>query len=161
MVGQGPFDLALATRVGGAEEVEDVGILEDLGGEVGVGRRQGGGEIADRLRAGAAGSRDASRAEADGLSAGGMRRPLPPWRDDDLKVETLQGDLENCDLHGASQRPCLSWRAAADPGYRLQKASGIPLRTIQRFIGAENSPTVATLETIAKAVGLEIRVDRS
>ncbi len=46
-------------------------------------------------------------------------------------------------------------------GYRLQKESGLPLRTIQRFIGAEVSPTVATLETIAKALGLIIKVEKA
>ncbi len=41
VVDQGLLDLPLAARVGGAEEVEQVGVLEDLGGHVRFGGRQG------------------------------------------------------------------------------------------------------------------------
>src|SRR6185436_21146861 len=43
------LDLSLAARIGGAEEVEEVRILEDLLGHVGVGRRQRPRERTDRL----------------------------------------------------------------------------------------------------------------
>lgn len=43
-------------------------------------------------------------------------------------------------------------------GYALTKASGLTLSTVQRFMAGENSPTIATLEAIAKALGLAIEV---
>src|SRR5574337_1197435 len=43
------LDLALASRVGGAEEVEEVGVLEDLSGQVRLGGRQGIAEVGDGL----------------------------------------------------------------------------------------------------------------
>src|SRR5690606_11005954 len=49
VVDQGLLDLALAARVGGAEEVEQVRILEDLRGHVRVGRGQGVLEVVERL----------------------------------------------------------------------------------------------------------------
>jgi len=44
-------------------------------------------------------------------------------------------------------------------GYRLQKLTGMPLRTVQRFLDADGSPTVATLEMVAKALGVTIHID--
>jgi len=43
------LDLALAARIGGPEEVEQVGVLEDLHRHVGLCGRQGLREVADRL----------------------------------------------------------------------------------------------------------------
>ena len=45
-------------------------------------------------------------------------------------------------------------------GYALQKATALPLSTIQRFLAAEVSPTVATVEAVAKALGLAIKVEK-
>jgi DNA-binding phage protein len=45
-------------------------------------------------------------------------------------------------------------------GYSLRKATNLPLRTVQRFLRAEGSPTLATVETIAKAVGVVLRAER-
>lgn len=44
-------------------------------------------------------------------------------------------------------------------GYALQKATGMPLRTVQRFINGEGSPTLATVETVAAALGLVVKVE--
>lgn len=43
-------------------------------------------------------------------------------------------------------------------GYAIGKKAGIPLSTVHRFLDGENSPTIATLEAIAKALGLAIEV---
>lgn len=59
------------------------------------------------------------------------------------------------DLHAAVLAEALRQKAT---GYGLQKATGLTLSTVQRFLGAEVSPTVATLEAIAKALGLVIEI---
>jgi DNA-binding phage protein len=41
-------------------------------------------------------------------------------------------------------------------GYSLTKATGLPLRTVQRFLAGEGSPTLATVETIAAALGFVV-----
>lgn len=38
--------------------------------------------------------------------------------------------------------------------YRLAKDTGLPLRTVQRFLGSAGSPTLSTVETIAATLGL-------
>ena len=50
-------------------------------------------------------------------------------------------------------------RRQKSTGYGLQKATGLPLSTVQRFLAAEVSPTVATLEAVAKALGLVVKVE--
>ncbi len=45
MIDEGLLDFCLAAWIGGAEEIEQVRILEKLGGHVGVGRRHGEGEV--------------------------------------------------------------------------------------------------------------------
>lgn len=47
VIDQGLFDLPLGARGGGAQEVEQVRVLEHLRSQVGVARRQGGGEVGD------------------------------------------------------------------------------------------------------------------
>lgn len=49
VVDEGLLDFAFAPRVGGAEEVEEVWILEDLLGEIGVAGRKGGLEVRQSL----------------------------------------------------------------------------------------------------------------
>jgi len=44
-------------------------------------------------------------------------------------------------------------------GYRLAKLSGLPLRTVQRFLAGSGSPTLSTLETIANALGMKISTE--
>lgn len=41
-------------------------------------------------------------------------------------------------------------------GYGLTKATGLPLRTVQRFLNGQGSPTLGTVETIAAALGMAI-----
>lgn len=45
-------------------------------------------------------------------------------------------------------------------GYRITQQTGLPPTTVHRFLTGESSPTVTTLETIAKALGLAIDVRR-
>jgi transcriptional regulator with XRE-family HTH domain len=42
--------------------------------------------------------------------------------------------------------------------YSLSKKTGLGISTVQRVIDSEVSPSLATLETIAKALGLVIEV---
>ena len=44
-------------------------------------------------------------------------------------------------------------------GYRLTKDTKLPLRTVQRFIAGEVSPTLDTATTIADALGLRLSVE--
>lgn len=42
-------------------------------------------------------------------------------------------------------------------GYRLAQLSGVPMRTVQRFLSGKTDVTAHNLEAIAKALGLELR----
>ena len=43
--------------------------------------------------------------------------------------------------------------------YRLQIMTGLPLNTVQRFLALQGSPTLATVEVVAKALGMVLRAD--
>lgn len=43
-------------------------------------------------------------------------------------------------------------------GYGLAKITGLPTSTMHRFLDAQGSPTLATIEAVAKALGLVIEV---
>lgn len=45
--------------------------------------------------------------------------------------------------------------------YALAKVSGAKHYTLRRLMADEGSPTLATLEAVAKALGLAIRVERA
>jgi transcriptional regulator with XRE-family HTH domain len=45
-------------------------------------------------------------------------------------------------------------------GYKLAKDAGIPLSTAQRFLAGNLNPTASTLESIARSLGVAIRVER-
>lgn len=45
-------------------------------------------------------------------------------------------------------------------GYGLAKTTGLPLRTVQRVLAGEGSPTITTLEIVAEALGMVIEVRR-
>lgn len=45
-------------------------------------------------------------------------------------------------------------------GYRLAKDAGIQLATAQRFLAGDLNPTASTVEAIAKALGVAIKVER-
>jgi len=45
--------------------------------------------------------------------------------------------------------------------YNLWKTTGISLHTVQRFLAGEGSPTIDTVERIAKALGLSIEVRKA
>jgi len=45
-------------------------------------------------------------------------------------------------------------------GYRLAKDAGIRAYTVQRLIAGTGSPTLATLEAVAKALGLVLSLNR-
>lgn len=45
--------------------------------------------------------------------------------------------------------------------YSLWKSTGISLHTVQRFLAGEGSPTIDTVERIAKALGLTIEVRKA
>ena len=45
VVNEGLLDLGLAAGIGGAEEIEKIGVFKNLDGEVRVGRREGGGKV--------------------------------------------------------------------------------------------------------------------
>lgn len=42
-------------------------------------------------------------------------------------------------------------------GYRLAQLSGVPMRTVQRFLSGTTDVTAHNLEAIARALGLELR----
>jgi DNA-binding phage protein len=42
--------------------------------------------------------------------------------------------------------------------YRLAKLTGLRVSTMQRFLAGESSPTLATLEAVASALGLVLTV---
>jgi DNA-binding phage protein len=44
-------------------------------------------------------------------------------------------------------------------GYRLAKLTGLPLRTVQRFLAGSVSPTLSTVEVIAKALGMRVSAE--
>ena len=46
-------------------------------------------------------------------------------------------------------------------GYRLAKLTGLPLRTVQRFLANQGSPTLSTVEAIAGAVGMKLKPEIS
>jgi len=45
-------------------------------------------------------------------------------------------------------------------GYGLMKSTGLPLRTVQRFLGGQGSPTISTVETIAASLDVVIEIRR-
>lgn len=45
-------------------------------------------------------------------------------------------------------------------GYRLGKLSGVPMRTVQRFLSGATDLTAENLEAIAKVLGLTLRASR-
>lgn len=49
VVYEGLFDFPLPTRIGRAEKVKQVGVLENLGGHIRFGRRQGGAKVGNRF----------------------------------------------------------------------------------------------------------------
>jgi hypothetical protein len=40
------------------------------------------------------------------------------------------------------------------------KSTGLPLRTVQRFLGGQGSPTISTVETIAASLDVVIEIRR-
>lgn len=44
-------------------------------------------------------------------------------------------------------------------GYALRKTTGLGLTTLQRFFAGEGSPTLATVEAIAKALGMVVKAE--
>jgi predicted transcriptional regulator len=44
--------------------------------------------------------------------------------------------------------------------YRLAKDAGVPLATAHRLLAGDLNPTASTLEAIAKALGVAIKVDK-
>jgi DNA-binding phage protein len=44
-------------------------------------------------------------------------------------------------------------------GYRLAKMTGLPLRTVQRFLAGEGSPTLSTIEIIARSLDMRISAE--
>jgi DNA-binding phage protein len=55
-------------------------------------------------------------------------------------------------LQGEAQRRRLT-------AYRLAKATGLRIHTIQRFMAGVGSPTIATVEAIAEALGMVIKAE--
>ena len=45
--------------------------------------------------------------------------------------------------------------------YWLKQNAGIPLSTAQRLLAGDLNPTASTVEAVAKALGLAIRVERA
>lgn len=45
--------------------------------------------------------------------------------------------------------------------YHLAKVTGLRVYTVQRVLAGEGSPTISTVERVADALGLRIRVERS
>ena len=45
--------------------------------------------------------------------------------------------------------------------YWLKQESGIPLSTAQRLLAGDLNPTASTIEAVAKALGLTIKVEKS
>ena len=45
-------------------------------------------------------------------------------------------------------------------GYRLAKDADIQLATAQRFLASDLNPTASTVESIAKALGMVVKVER-
>ena len=43
-------------------------------------------------------------------------------------------------------------------GYALAKRAELPLSTMQRFLSGEGSPTITSIEAVAKALGMAISV---
>lgn len=43
--------------------------------------------------------------------------------------------------------------------YRLAKDAGVPLSSAQRFLAGDLNPTASTVEAIAKALGMVVRVE--
>ncbi len=44
-------------------------------------------------------------------------------------------------------------------GYGLAKATKLPIRTIQRFLAGEGSPTLSTIEAVASSLGMTIKAE--
>lgn len=51
-------------------------------------------------------------------------------------------------------------KTAKATGYSLKRDTGLPLSTCQRFLAGVNSPTLDTVERIAKAIGVRISVQK-
>jgi DNA-binding phage protein len=45
-------------------------------------------------------------------------------------------------------------------GYALAQKTGLPTSTMHRFLDGQGSPTLATVEAVAKALGLVIKVEK-
>ncbi len=43
-------------------------------------------------------------------------------------------------------------------GYALAKKTGLPISTMHRFLDAQGSPTLATVETVINALGLRLEI---
>lgn len=46
-------------------------------------------------------------------------------------------------------------------GYSLRRDTGLPLSTCQRFLAGVNSPTLDTVERIAKAIGVRVSIHKT
>jgi DNA-binding phage protein len=45
--------------------------------------------------------------------------------------------------------------------YAIAKDCGLPISTVQRALDGKTSPTLSTVEAIAKALGIRVRVERT